>query len=305
MNIITNFRKNKLAPFTAILRRVARFIDNDVLYVKLLYILEKHQKLDMSNPRTFNEKIQWLKIYNRKSIYTTMVDKYLVKDYVANIIGSKHIIPTLMLYNNINDININELPSQFVLKTTHGGGSDGVIICKNKEKFNLSKAKEILEKSLKKDLYMIHREWVYKDVKKRIIVEKYLAPEKGKEDLTDYKFFCFNGEPKYCQVIRNRNTKETIDFYDMLWNHMPFVGLNPSCKNGLTPVEKPSCLENMIDICRKLADGIPFVRIDLYVVSGNVYFGEITFYPNSGFGSFTPVEWEYKLGELITLPIQK
>ena len=260
--------------------------------------------INWKNPKTCTEKLQWLKLYNRKPEYTTMVDKYAVKSYVASIVGKKYVIPTLGVWDKPEEIDWNSLPNQFVLKTTHGGGGGGVVICKDKTTFDKESAIAKLNESLGSDIYLNYREWPYKNVPKRIIAEKFMAPKKTEvpKDLPDYKFFCFNGEPKYCQVIRDRHTKETIDFYDMEWNHMPFVGLNPVARNGLTPVARPGNLDEMKDICRKLADSKSFVRVDLYVIDNKSYFGELTLYPASGMGVFTPEEWNNRLGDLLTLP---
>lgn len=189
------------------------------------------------------------------------------------------------------------------MKTTHGGGSCGVVICKDKKTLNKKKAIDDLNMSMGFTVGNAFREHPYMGIKKRVIAEKMLEVE-GNEDLCDYKFYCFNGEPVYCQVIRDRRTKETIDFYDMEWNHMPFVGLNPVARNGLTPVDRPRNLNDMKRVCRELAKDIPFVRIDLYEVNSKVYFGEITFYPASGFGTFTPTEWNTKLGNMLDLKIR-
>lgn len=277
----------------------------DATYLKLLYRFRMGHRLDLKNPQTFTEKLQWLKLYNRKPEYTKMVDKDAVKEYVANIIGEEYIIPTLGVWDKPEDIDWGSLPNQFVLKTTHGGGGGGVVICKDKTTFDKTTAIAKLKESMASDIYSGLREWPYKNVPKRIIAEKFMAPEKSPapKDLPDYKFFCFNGEPKYCQVIRDRHTKETIDFYDMDWNHMPFVGLNPVARNGLTPVARPGNLDEMKEICRKLADSKSFVRVDLYVIDDKTYFGELTLYPASGMGVFTPSEWNDKLGDWLTLPI--
>lgn len=284
----------------AVLTRVAPILP-DKLCLKWRFRLQMGYKLDLKNPQTFSEKLQWLKLYNRKPEYTQMVDKFAVKEYVAKIIGEEYIIPTLGVWDKFDDIDFDKLPDQFVLKTTHGGGNTGVVICKDKSTLDKDAAKRKLNRSLKSDIYRTLKEWPYKDVKKRIIAEKFIDSE-GHQDLPDYKFYCFNGDPTYCQVIRDRNSKETIDFYDMEWNHMPFVGLNPVAKNGLIPVTKPEHLANMVNMCRQLAAGIPFSRIDWYVVNGKVHFGEITFFPASGLGEFTPKEWNYTIGSLIKLP---
>lgn len=277
-------------------------------YLKLLYFVEVGAVLNLEDPKTFTEKIQWLKVHAFKEEYTKLVDKLAVKDYVAKIIGQEYIIPTLGVWDNVNDIDWDSLPQQFVLKTTHGGGSCGVVVCKNKSTFDIEAAKSKLQKSMRTSACRSYREHPYDAVPRKILAEKYIAPRivEGQEitDLPDYKFFCFNGEPQYCQVIRDRNSKETIDFYDMDWIHQEFVGLvglNPNVKNGANPVDKPASLEQMKEICRKLAVGIPFVRVDLYVTGEKHFFGELTFYPAGGFGRFTPDEWNLRLGELINI----
>ena len=241
-----------------------------------------------------------------------MVDKYAVKEYVASKIGEKYVIPTLGVWDNVKDIDWDSLPDQFVLKTTHGGGSCGVVVCKNKHTFDRKQACVQLADSMGCSIYRNLREWPYKNVRKRVIAEKFMIPKDKVNDptydLTDYKFFCFGGEPCYCQVIRDRHTRESIDFYDMEWNHQSFVGLNqkapdgtPAIANGITPVGKPKHLETMKEICRTLSANIPFLRVDLYVIDGKVYFGELTFYPASGIGFFKPKEWDEKLGNLIDI----
>ncbi len=277
----------------------------DKTYLQLLYRFKMGHRLDLNHPKTFTEKIQWLKLYNRRPEYTLMVDKYAVKKYVADIIGEKYIIPTLGVWDKPEDIDWDALPNEFVLKTTHGGGSGGVVICKDKKTFDRNKAILTLRDSMNSDIYRSLREWPYKDVKKRVLAEKYMAPKDMVNnpiyDLSDYKFFCFNGEPKYCQVIRDRHSKESIDFYDMNWRHQEFVGLNPIASNGINPVPRPLLLDDMICICHKLSENMKFVRIDMYVIDNRIYFGEITFYPASGMGLFNPDKWNEELGNLISL----
>ncbi len=272
----------------------------DKLWLKILFKIKNGYVLDLEQPKSFCEKLQWLKLYGFKPEYTQMVDKYAVKEYVSKIIGSEFIIPTLGVWEKTKEIEWDTLPEKFVLKTTHGGGSCGVVICKDKNKLNRKKANNELNKSMSFTAGNSYREHPYMGVKKRIIAEKLIENKDGSE-ICDYKFYCFNGEPKYCQVIRDRQTKETIDFYDMDWCLMPFVGLNPKVNNGDTPAMRPYNLEEMKQVCRKLSKNIPFVRIDLYEVNKKIYFGEITFYPASGFGRFKPADWDYKLGELITI----
>lgn len=282
----------------------------DTVFLQIKYRSNMGTWINLDKPRTFTEKINWLKINDRKSIYTTMVDKYAVKEYVSSIIGNNYIIPLLGVWESPEQIDWDTLPDRFVLKTTHGGGSSGVIVCLDKSRFNKENAVAKLHKALISDIYLYYREWPYKNVPKRIIAEKYICENNrtSETDLTDYKFFCFNGEPLYCQVIRNRNTKETIDFYDMEWNHMPFIGLVPMFDkslygNGYESVSRPLKLEEMKKIAKLLSKSIPFLRVDLYYVNNRVYFGETTFFPASGIGTFVPEEWNLKLGELIDLSI--
>lgn len=272
----------------------------DKWYIMLKFYKNFGRFPNLKNPVTFSEKIQWLKIHDRNPLYTTMVDKYEVKKYVADIIGEEYIIPTLGVWDRAEDIDFDALPNQFVLKATHDSGR--VIICRDKSTLDYSSAIEEMKQSLKRDFYSVTREWPYKNVPRRIIAEQLLVDESGTEDIKDYKFFCFNGEPVYCQVIRDRHSRETIDFYDMNWAHQEFCGLNPLVSNGLTPVVRPASLEMMRQICKKLARVKTFIRIDLYEVRGKVYFGEITFYPMSGMGIFTPDRWNLILGGLIHLP---
>lgn len=276
----------------------------DKLYLTLRYRLLMGTWIQWKHPKTFTEKIQWLKIYDRRPEYVTMVDKYAVKKYVADLLGSEYVIPILGVWNSPEEIEWENLPKQFVLKTTQGGGSGGVVICRDKDVFDKQAGINRLNNALKYDIYTSLREWPYKNVPSRIIAERFIASDNSTsvDDLTDYKFFCFNGEPRFCQVIRDRSRGETIDFYDMEWNHQAFVGLNPKIKNGQTPVSRPKHLDNMIMMCRTLSKNIPFVRVDMYVVDEVEFFGELTFYPASGIGTFTPKEWQYRLGELIILP---
>lgn len=282
-----------------ILVKIARLFP-DKFYLSLKFYMNFGRWPNWKNPQTFSEKLQWLKLYDRRPEYTTMVDKYAVKKYVANKIGEEYVIPTLGVWDKPEDIEWDKLPNQFVLKTTHGGGNEGVAICRDKTAFNRQKAIDLLNESLKVDLYEVWREWPYKNVPKRIIAEKYIDPQPNIKDLLDYKFFCFNGEPKYCQVISGRNKTMCIDFFDMNWDHQPFhePKTYPFAKIQL---KKPIGFELMKDAARKLAQGRSFSRIDFYQAGEKVFFGEITFYPTSGMGGFEPIEWDYSLGKLIHL----
>lgn len=277
----------------------------DKHYLQIMFFLQLGKILHFKNPVLFNEKLQWLKIYNRHTEYSLMVDKYSVKDFVANIIGREHIIPTLDVYDKPEDIKWEKLPNRFVLKTTHGGGNKGIIMCNNKDTLDKVDVLKKLHFSLKQNLYRNCREWPYKNVKPRIIIEQYMVNGDDTE-LKDYKFYCFNGKAEYCQLIADRSTNETIDFYDREWNHQDFIGLfglNSKASFAIKQEEKPSNYSEMLIIADKIAAKIncPFVRIDLYNINAEIFFGEITFFPLSGFGSFTPQEWNKKLGDLIIL----
>ena len=258
-----------------------------------------HHKLNLKNPQTYNEKLQWLKLYDRHEEYTQMVDKYEAKKYVASIIGDEYIIPTLGVYDSFDEIDFHELPNQFVLKCTHNSG--GIIICKDKQTLDIKKSRKLMNKWMKKNPFWSNREYPYKNVKPRIIAEQYMEDESGYE-LKDYKFFCFDGEVKYIFVAtdRGKEDEETkFDFFDMDWNHLPFTNGHP---NNPEPIKKPENFEKMKDLASELSKGIPHVRVDLYNIRGSIYFGELTFFHWSGLTPFVPEEWDYLFGNCIHLP---
>ena len=301
---IYNYIKKPNLLGISILSRFAPIIP-DKQYLKWRFRLEMGYKLNLDNPQTFSEKLQWLKLYNRKPEYTQMVDKFAVKEYVANIIGKEYIIPTLGVWDRFEDIDFDKLPNQFVLKTTHGGGGGGVVICKDKTTFNKESAKSKLDKSLKTCIYRSFREWPYKNVKRRIIAETYLteyiSPDNPTGDLVDYKFYCFSGETKAVVIATERHSQTGVcfDYFDKEFNHLPFEQGGPNSKNV---VNKPKLYEEMWDIADRLSEGLPHVRVDLYCIKGHIYFGELTFFDASGFAEFKPSEWDYKFGEWIKLP---
>ena len=307
---IKNYIQHPRLLCIALLKRIGRLM-SDKLYLQLRFYCEVGHRLNLKHPKTFSEKLQWLKLYDRQPKYTMMVDKVKVKDYVANIIGEGHIIQTLGVWDKPEEIDFDTLPECFVLKTNHSGGSTGIVICRDKASFDRKSAINRLKKSLQSKGFYDFREWPYKNVERKVFAEEFVVPPSGVKDLPDYKWFCFNGEPCYCQVIQDRTTRETIDFFDINWNHQEFVGLNqlvgvnPQITKAIAPPPRPTNLEQQLCIARQLSKGIPFVRIDLYETEKGVFFGEITFYPMSGFGGFTPSEWDYKLGELISLPQDK
>lgn len=293
MKKLVEFLKSPLKIFVYFNNRNIKIL-SDINYLKLRYKITFHKKLNLDNPQTFNEKLQWLKLNDRKEIYTTMVDKYEAKKYVANIIGNEYIIPTIGIYNSFDEIDFSELPNQFVMKCTHDSG--GLVICKDKNNLDINKARKKINKSLKNNYYYGGREWPYKKVKPRIIIEKYMG-----DNLNDYKIFCFDGVPKYILVCSNRNGNfKNTDFYDVNWNLMPFT--REKHQNNPIGISKPENLNEMLLIAEKLSKDIPFVRVDLYDIKNKIYFGEMTFYPSAGFEGFSPVEWDKKLGDMIKLP---
>ena len=222
------------------------------------------------HPVLFQEKMQWLKLHDRKSIYTDMVDKFKVKSIVSQLIGEDYIIPTLGVWDCFEDIDFTKLPNQFVLKCTHDSG--GLVIVKDKDCFDRRAARDKIVKSMSRNFYLIGREWPYKNVKRRIIAEVFLKCD-GMEDLVDYKFYCFNGTPLFCQVICNRSSDETIDFYDMDWKHQSFSGLT-SARLSSHEFPRPHNFSKMREIAMLLSANLPFVRVDLYNIRGKIYFGE-------------------------------
>ena len=279
-----------------LLSKFAKFY-SDEKFLKKRFKLHMGYELNLDNPQTFSEKLQWLKLYNRKPEYTQMVDKYEAKKYVANLIGEEYIIPTLGVWDRVEDIDWDTLPNQFVLKCTHDSG--GLVICKDKSTLDIKQAVKKLKKSMKRDYFYENREWPYKNVKKRIIAEQYVADHNG--ELNDYKFFCFNGKPKVMLIATERNSTTGVcfDYFDMDFNHLPFEQGGP---NSNKKIEKPHCMDNMAHIASVLSQGIPHIRVDLYNIDGRVYFGELTFFDSSGTASFKPEKWDYTFGSWITLP---
>ena len=267
--------------------------------MKLKYKANFEKKLNIKTPRTYNEKLQWLKLYDRKHEYTEMVDKYEVKKYVERRIGKEYIIPTLGVWDCVEDIDFSSLPNQFVLKCTHDSG--GLIICNDKSKLNIEQAKSKLKKALKNKFYIYGREWPYKNVKPRIIAEKYMEDSTTGE-LRDYKFFCFNGVAKALFIATDRQKADEevkFDFFNMEFEHLDFRQGHPNSKKQIF---KPITFDLMKKMAEKLSEGIPQVRVDFYEVDGKMYFGEITFFHHNGLVPFEPEEWDLTFGSWINLP---
>ena len=264
--------------------------------LRLIYWARTGKCLDLKNPRTFNEKLQWLKLYDRKPEYITMVDKYEAKAYIAQRIGREYIIPTLGIWDRFEDIDFEALPDQFVLKCTHDSG--GLVIVRDKAKLDKDAAKAKIGKSLKQNYYLHGREWPYKDVKPRIIAEEYME-DTANDALTDYKFFCFHGVPKLMYISKDRGNEPRTDFFDMDFNHLPIEVRDPNAE--IMP-EKPKQFEQMRKIAGQLSEGIPHLRVDFYLINERIYIGELTFFHMSGFTQIKPAEWNEKMGSWITLP---
>ena len=270
----------------------------DKLYIEIMYRLAMGKKLDLSNPLTYNEKLQWLKLYDRNPDYVMMVDKYRVRKYIAGKIGKEHLIPLIGVWQRAEDIDFDKLPNQFVLKCNHDSGS--IVICTDKNKFDKKLAIRKLSKALKTSGYWYGREWPYKNVLPCVIAEKYMFDDSGVE-LKDYKFLCFNGKHR-CTLTGTERFKESgvkITFFDLDWNKLPFEQHDPASKED---IPKPVNYDEMKKFAEILSKDIPYARIDFYEVSGKTYFGEITFYPGSGILEFTPESWDRTLGDWLKLP---
>lgn len=272
---------------------------SDEWFVRHNYELSMGKTINLNSPSSFNEKLQWLKLYDRRPLYTRMVDKYEAKKYVSEIIGEKYIIPTLGVWEKFDEINFDSLPNQFVLKCTHDSG--GLVICRDKNRFDIETARKKINTSLRRDYYMVGREWPYKDVRRRIIAEKYMQDGRQRE-LRDYKFYCFNGEPQFLYLSEGLENHATahISFVNLDWTFAPF-GRSDYAPFTQLP-ERPKHFDEMIDISRRLSSGIPFLRVDLYEINGEVYFGELTFTPKGGTMPFNPPEADYEIGKLLKLP---
>lgn len=274
---------------------------SDESYLRHVFKLHKGYDLNLDNPQTFSEKLQWLKLYNRNPDYVKMVDKIEAKKYVASIIGEEYVVPTLATYNSVDEIDFEKLPNRFVLKTNQAGGSVGVVVCQDKSTFDQEAAKSNLLAAMRRDHSKLGREWIYKKIKPQILAEQYLDPS-PETDLRDYKFSCFDGNVTDVMVCMERNSGETkFYFFDKDWTLLPLNIRGKNAPAGFT-VPKPPCMDLMFELASKLSKGIPYARVDLYAVNNKPYFGEITFFPDSGFDSNLLPETEKIHGSLIKLP---
>ncbi|MEK3888434.1 ATP-grasp fold amidoligase family protein [Bacillus sp. FSL K6-3431] len=269
----------------------------DKPYLKLVYRCETGENLNLEKPKTFNEKLQWLKLYDRNSKYNIYADKYDVRAHIEETIGEQYLIPFIGLYDSVDEIDWDALPNQFVLKCTHGSSSN--IICSDKNTLNIEDAKKKLRKWMEKSWYWFGREWVYKDIKPRIVCEKYMVDESGTE-LKDYKIFCFNGKAKLIQVDFNRYKDHKRNLYTTDWQYIDAKIKRPNDASKI--IQRPEKLEDMLMLAEKLSANIPHARVDFYSINNSIYFGEITFFHGSGFEKFEPDSLGDQMGNWIRLP---
>ena len=268
---------------------------SDRTYIRCLYRLNIGRWPDLDNPKTFNEKLQWLKLYNRKPEYTIMADKVKAKEWVAELIGQEHIIPTLGVWDDPDDIDFDSLPDQFVLKCNHNSGT-GMYICKDKSKIDVEAVKKGLRKGLKENYFLHGREWPYKNIPRKILAEKFMVDESGM-DLKDYKIFTFDGVPHFIEVDYDRFICHKRNVYDIDWRYIEMEIEFPT--DNKHQIKKPKHLDELLQMAQILAQGTPHLRVDFYVINEQVYFGEMTFFHGSGHEKFIPEEWNDKFGELI------
>lgn len=269
---------------------------SDEQFIRLQYALKMKKNLNLENPTTFNEKLQWLKLNDQNPKYTQLVDKYAVRAFVKERIGAEYLIPIYGVYENYEAIDFEALPQKFVLKMNHTSG--GVFIIQDKSQINHEKLKMEINRWLASNYYWMHREWPYKNIKPKIIAEKFMVDE-SEHDLKDYKFFCFDGEPQFLYIASERDTALKFDFFDLDFNWLP---VKQMVGNSEGKIQKPKKYEEMIELARTLSEGIPHVRVDLYNNNGEIYFGELTFYHNGGHEPFIPDTYDYKFGEFLQLP---
>lgn len=272
---------------------------SDKTYLKIRYRASMHKKLNLDNPQTYCEKLQWLKLYDRNPKYKQLVDKYEVREYITKTIGEEYLIPLIGVYNSFDEINFKNLPKQFVMKCNHDSGS--VIICNDKEKFDINKAQKKITKALKTDFFYNGREWPYKGINPKIIIEKYLS-ETPNEQIKDYKIYMFNGKLGYFSICSEREKKLKITFFD---NNRKLIELRQEGYENDKKIKLPKNYNKMVSLAEKLSKGIPQVRVDFYEVKDKIYFGEMTFFDGSGFFHFVPEKYDYIWGKKIELPSRK
>jgi hypothetical protein len=281
---------------TLIKYHIKGFLISDKLHAVIRFKRNFGRPVNLKDPKTFNEKLQWLKLYYRKPVYTVYADKYSVRNIISEKIGEHVLNDLYATYDNVDEIDFDALPNSFVLKTTHASGTN--IICRDKSGLNIKEVKQTLKYWLKSSYYLRNREWPYKNIKKRIVCEKFLEP-KNNEPLYDYKLFCFDGKVKYILVDIHISNKLRRAFYNTKWEKQPF-----SIKYDIIEEEipRPERLDEMIKYAEILSENEPFLRIDFYYFDKKIVFGEITMYPGNGYNGFIPEKYDYHFGQLLKLP---
>lgn len=302
MNFSEIMKHPKLSAYSFINRRLRSYL-SDKEYLKILYYLRTGATLNLRHPSGYREKIQWLKLYDRNPRYTMLVDKFLVKDYVAKLIGSEHIVKTLFVWDNPESVEFEKLPEQFVLKCNHNSHL-GLCICADKSTFDFEKARKELRRGYYDDYYKRSREWAYKNVERKIIAEEFLSDGSANDEcvLTDYKYFCFDGKAKMMYISKDISKDPRTDFFDMDYNHLP-IYMQDKNADELPP--RPAFFDEMRRDAETLSKGIPFVRVDFYIANNRYYFGEMTFYPSSGLAEMHPKTWDKIIGDWIKLPSKR
>lgn len=299
MNKLVKAIKDPRAALSVLVRKLGKNLDDEA-YLRLMYLAYYSKRLNLDAPKDYSEKMQWLKLNHRRPVYTRMADKYAVKELVSNAIGSEYVIPCYGLWDRFDEIPFNLLPDSFVLKCTHDSGS--FAICNDKKSFDKEVARAKLERGLAQNFFQVFREWPYKDIKPRIIAEEYI-PSLGHPESVEYKITCCGGEVKFVTVCggiaHSDYALRSNDHYTKDWKRLDWYAFYKP-KGGDIP--KTGQIEEMIELSEKLTAGIPYVRVDWYVVDGRVYFGEFTFYTWAGFLRFTPRKWDRILGDMIKLP---
>jgi len=293
--MIERYVRSFFFKFRILIFKIIRNLSNDQFYYEFRYLFKYRKRLRLKNPSTFNEKLNWLKLYDRNPFYTKIVDKFSVRGYVAEKVGDKYLIPIIGTYDNINELDFDLLPNSFVLKPTHGSG--WVIMCRDKSNFDVEAARTEIDGWLKINYYQLHGEWPYKDVPPKIICEE-LISTKNQSDLMDYKFYCFNGEARFFHVDIDRFQKHSRNFYDLEFNRLPFSLEYPQASFDIS---RPVNLNEMVKIANTLSNGFKFIRVDIYNNDGTIYFGEMTLFPGNGLELFTPNEYDLKIGKLINI----
>lgn len=293
----------RILKFINLVIRYPFFFISDKAYLKRKYRKKMGRELNLENPVLFSEKLQWLKLYDRNPIYHSFVDKAEVRKIIAEKIGEEYLIPSLGVWDSFDEINFDKLPEQFVLKCTHDAGS--TFVCKDKKAIDMKKLRKHFNKFLLRDYYWCYRQWVYKNIKPRIIAEKFMVDESGTE-LKDYKILCFNGEPKFIDFIYDRfsETGSKEFFYTPDWERLKIINGNHVPDNSLV-IPKPKSLDKMLELARILSAGMAHVRVDFYLIYDKIYFGELTFYTAGGYEQFKPSHWDKTLGGWLTLPLKR